>query len=122
MRHPIFSQLTLLSSILVAATCFDGTASAAQPERPNIIWIMADDLGYGDLGCFGQKRIQTPELDRLASTGMRLTSFYVAAVIVIDLRGNGIMVSLFGDLLRRKPNNGHIPKPDRPLVYRDANA
>tara|TARA_A100001037_G_scaffold51067_1_gene43119 strand:- start:181 stop:1509 length:1329 start_codon:yes stop_codon:yes gene_type:complete len=50
-------------------------------ERPNIIFIMADDLGYGDLGCFGQKTIQTPNLDRLAAEGIRFTSFYAGCTV-----------------------------------------
>src|SRR4029077_8602458 len=46
------------------------------PRRPNIIFILADDLGYGDLGCYGQVRIKTPNLDRLAAEGLRFTDFY----------------------------------------------
>ena len=44
--------------------------------RPNIVFILADDLGYGDLGCFGQKKIRTPNLDKLADEGMRFTQHY----------------------------------------------
>lgn len=52
-------------------------APAAEPgERPNIIYIMTDDLGYGDLGCYGQKTVRTPHLDQMASEGMRLTDHY----------------------------------------------
>ena len=51
------------------------TADAAEP-RPNIVFIMADDLGYGDLGCYGAPDIKTPNLDRLASQGVRLTDFH----------------------------------------------
>ena len=49
--------------------------------RPNILWIMADDLGYGDLGCYGQKRIRTPNIDRLASEGMRFTDCYAGSTV-----------------------------------------
>ncbi len=49
---------------------------AATPSRPNIIFILADDLGYGDLSSFGQKKFQTPNIDRLAREGMKLTSHY----------------------------------------------
>ena len=49
---------------------------AATHRPPNIVFIIADDLGYGDLGCFGQKHIRTPNLDRLAQDGMRLTRLY----------------------------------------------
>lgn len=54
---------------------------AADPPRPNLIIILADDLGYGDLGCYGQKRTRTPYLDHMAAEGMRFTSFYVASAI-----------------------------------------
>ena len=49
--------------------------------RPNLIYIMADDLGYGDLGCFGQKTINTSNLDRLAAEGMKLTSYYAGCTV-----------------------------------------
>lgn len=50
-------------------------------DRPNLIYIMADDLGYGDLGCFGQTVIPTPNLDQLASEGMKLTSYYSGCTV-----------------------------------------
>ena len=45
-------------------------------KKPNIIFILADDLGYGDIGCYGQQKIETPNIDRLASEGVRFTQFY----------------------------------------------
>ena len=63
---------------LFVALFLAGFVSAADlPSKPNIIWIMCDDLGYGDLGCFGQKSIATPRLDEMARQGMRFTDFYV---------------------------------------------
>ena len=53
---------------------------------PNFIFIMADDLGYGDLGCFGQRRIQTPQIDRLAREGMRFTDFYAGSTVCAPSR------------------------------------
>jgi arylsulfatase A-like enzyme len=55
-----------------------GPSARAQSERthPNIVFIIADDLGYGDLGCYGQKKIKTPHIDRLAAEGMRFTAHY----------------------------------------------
>lgn len=52
---------------------------AAEPQRPNIIFILADDLGYGDVGAYGQKLIRTPRIDQLAREGMRFTQFYSGA-------------------------------------------
>ena len=45
----------------------------AAAKKPNIIWMMADDMGYGDVGCNGQKWIQTPNIDKLATQGLRFT-------------------------------------------------
>ena len=59
---------------------------ALRAAPPNIIFIMADDLGYGDLGCFGQRRIQTPQIDRLARQGMRFTDFYAGSTVCAPSR------------------------------------
>lgn len=59
---------------------FAATAAFAQ-QRPNIIYIMCDDMGYGDLGCYGQQYIATPNIDRLASQGMRFTQAYAGSPV-----------------------------------------
>ncbi|MBI5395356.1 MAG: sulfatase-like hydrolase/transferase, partial [Verrucomicrobia bacterium] len=51
-------------SLMLLAFARAGVVAAEPPPKPNIIFILADDLGYGDLGCYGQKLIQTPNLDR----------------------------------------------------------
>ena len=51
------------------------------PEKPNVIFILADDLGYGDLGCYGQSLIKTPCLDQMASEGLRFTRFYAGSAV-----------------------------------------
>ena len=56
------------------------------PRRPNIILIVADDLGYGDLGCYGQTRIKTPNLDKMASEGLRFTSCYAGSTVCAPSR------------------------------------
>jgi arylsulfatase A-like enzyme len=65
---------------LVAATAF------AQAPKPNIVFILADDLGYGELGCYGQKLIATPHLDRMAAEGMKFTQFYAGSTVCAPSR------------------------------------
>ncbi|MFN6050832.1 MAG: sulfatase-like hydrolase/transferase, partial [Planctomycetia bacterium] len=62
--------LVAVVSLLVAEK------TTADNARPNVIFIIADDLGYGDLGCYGQKIIRTPNLDCMAAEGMKLTRHY----------------------------------------------
>jgi arylsulfatase len=64
--------------LMAAAGSVALMAAATTPARPNIVFIFADDLGYGDLGCYGAKDIKTPNLDRIAAEGTRFTSFYVS--------------------------------------------
>ncbi|MCH8216755.1 MAG: arylsulfatase [Planctomycetes bacterium] len=54
--------------------------------KPNIIYILVDDLGYGDLGCYGQTRIQTPNIDRMAAEGMRFTNHYAGSTVCAPSR------------------------------------
>src|SRR6266508_2845220 len=61
-------------------------SSTKARRKPNIIFILADDLGYGDLGCYGQKLIQTPNIDRLATEGMKFTSFYAGNAVCAPAR------------------------------------
>jgi len=65
------------------------TVSTAAPatRMPNIVWIMPDDLGYGDLGSYGGKDFPTPNIDRIAAEGVRLTSFYAASPVCTPSRG-----------------------------------
>jgi arylsulfatase A-like enzyme len=63
-----------------------GAGRAASVDRPNIVFVLADDLGYGDLGCYGQKRILTPNIDRLAADGVRFTQFYAGSTVCAPSR------------------------------------
>ncbi len=76
----------MLFSLSFAAICALAHADAAQAKTPNVVVIYADDLGYGDLGCFGHPTIRTPNLDRMASEGMRFTQFYSAACVCTPSR------------------------------------
>lgn len=69
--------------------CFFGcaqTQSQKEEKQPNFIVIFTDDQGYGDLGCFGGEHVNTPNIDRMATEGMKLTSFYVAAPVCTPSR------------------------------------
>ncbi len=70
----------------LALLCATAAGVSAAVSRPNLIWIMADDLGYGDLGSYGQKTIKTPHLDRMAREGMRFTQFYAGATVCAPSR------------------------------------
>jgi arylsulfatase A-like enzyme len=68
------------------ALCLSATAAAEAADKPNIIFILADDLGYGDLGSYGQKLIETPNLDRMAAEGIRFTDFYAGNTVCAPSR------------------------------------
>ena len=68
---------TLLPMLVVSQL----NADDASHKHPNVIYIMVDDLGYGDLGCYGQKVVQTPHIDRLAAQGMRFTDHYAGHTV-----------------------------------------
>ena len=63
------------------AAGFGGTAYGAQKQKPNIIFILADDMGIGDVGCYGQEMIETPNIDRLAKDGMLFTHHYAGSTV-----------------------------------------
>ncbi len=66
--------------ILALAGCVCGSACSAQAaQKPNVIILLADDLGFGDLGCYGATQVKTPNVDRLAAQGMRFTTAYAPA-------------------------------------------
>ena len=69
-----------IAKLLLLACCLAGARAPAKDAPPNIILILADDLGYGDIGPFGSTLNRTPNLDRMAREGMKLTSFYAAPV------------------------------------------
>lgn len=72
------------------------------PQKPNIVFIVADDLGYGDLGCYGQTKIQTPNIDSLATVGLRLTRHYSGCNVCAPSRA----------VLMTGLHNGHNPVRD----------
>src|SRR5689334_3265823 len=92
---------------------FVGTAAAAlaaqtpNAQRPNLVVFLADDLGCHDLGCWGAKDLQTPNIDALATGGARFTNWYAAAPVCAPSRA--------GLLTGRHPVRAGVPSNDRPL-------
>lgn len=76
----------LLTLLAVAWVSDEAEAQSTLPDRPNIIFIMADDLGYGDLGCYGQRVIRTPSIDRMAREGIRFTQVYAGSTVCAPSR------------------------------------
>ena len=78
------SRLIVVTCLAIfLSSCYSGEDHVA---APNIIVIFADDLGYGELGCYGQEKIETPHIDRLATGGMRFTNFYTGAPVCAPSR------------------------------------
>ncbi len=102
-----FPKGILLAIILSIFHC-DGYV---QTKQPNIIVILADDLGYGDLGSYGHPTILTPYLDKMAAEGIRFTQFYVAAAVCTPSRAAlltgrlGIRTGIYGERSVLFPNS-----------------
>ncbi len=89
------------------AALFFAVPASARPDKPNIILILADDLGYGDLGSYGQKKIKTPHLDRLATEGIRFTQAYSGSTVCAPAR-SVLMTGRHAGRTRVRGNAGGI--------------
>lgn len=132
---PIINYRNSAAAILLVLTILSAVTSSgaiAQEGKPNFIVIMADDLGYGDLGIYGSQLIKTPHLDRLALNGARLDSFYSSANVCTAARGGlltgryPIRLDLVSDVAR-PTNDVHLAAEEitlaealKPLGYRSA--
>jgi arylsulfatase A-like enzyme len=81
MQIRLTRRTVVTGAIATAAALTRRSAAAVPPARPNILFIMADDLGYADLSCYGRPDFQTPNLDRLAAQGMRFTQAYANSAV-----------------------------------------
>ncbi|MFA5688009.1 MAG: arylsulfatase [Kiritimatiellales bacterium] len=103
---------SIISSSLIAATAV--SAGAENVQLPNIILILADDLGWGELGCYGQQKIKTPHLDAMAAEGMRFTQFYSSAPVCAPARYMLLTGKHAGHSYIR--NNKKMDMPERRLA------
>ncbi len=115
--HSIPMLTIVANTLFFLLTCCTKSASAESNSKPNIVLILADDLGYGDLGCFGQKTLKTPRLDQMAKQGMRFTQFYAGCTVCAPSR----CVLMTGKHSGRAVVRGNstepiIIKPDQPTL------
>ncbi len=119
---PIYSRaLTLILCFVIFGMLGCGTESR---KKPNIIFIMADDLGYAELGCYGQQYIRTPNIDRMAAEGMRFTNFYTSSPVCAPARCS-LMTGIHGGHAYVRDNHeiggwdsfrGQLPLPEGTLT------
>ncbi len=102
------------------AGCASARTSFAQPRRPNVIFILADDLGWGDVGVYGQTKIRTPNLDALAREGTRFTQFYAGTAVCAPSRSSLLTGQHTGHTPirgnRATPPIGQVPLPASALT------
>jgi len=84
--HPTRRDILAAGAAALLAPRLAGARRTGPDRRPNILFILADDLGYGDLGCYGQSRIRTPYLDALAAAGTRFTDAYAGSTVCAPSR------------------------------------
>jgi len=116
-----FYFLLLIAAMFAACTqpakeTADETAEDASP-KPNIIYIMVDDLGYGDLSCYGQTAMQTPNIDRLAAEGMRFTDVYTGSPVCAPSR-SVLMTGLHSGHTKVRGNFSAVAMPELPKPRR----
>ncbi len=81
-----FSLMTLM--IISASLLASASVLAAKPSKPNIVFILVDDLGWADIACFGSKFYETPNIDVLAKSGVKMTNAYAACPVCSPTRGS----------------------------------
>ncbi len=99
-----FLSSAVKAAAIVGSAGLLSNAYSKPVEKPNIVFILADDLGWGDLGCYGNMRIKTPNLDALAAQGTRLTQFYVCGSVCSPTRAS----VLTGDFPAKHAIHGHF--------------
>ncbi|MCA9163940.1 MAG: sulfatase-like hydrolase/transferase, partial [Planctomycetales bacterium] len=108
----------LFSVVGLAVTAFVGPiggTEAVELERPNIVFLLCDNLGYGDVGCYGSTLHRTPHIDQMAREGMRLTNFYSASGVCTPSRAS-LMTGCYPRRvgLDRTDPDGHVLRPLSP--------
>ena len=104
----------VLMMVMVSVFIFNLSVFAQKQTKPNIIFIFADDLGYGEIGCYGQQKIETPNLDALAAKGKKFTSFYAGTSVCAPSR-TSLMTGLHTGHTPIRGNKQFAPEGQTPL-------
>jgi arylsulfatase A-like enzyme len=118
--------MNILKGAAVLAALAVCSAAPPTPEKPNLIFVLADDIGYGDLGCYGAVKVKTPNVDRLAAEGLRFTDGHSPSATCTPTR----YALMTGEYAWRKKGTGILPgdaaliiepgRPTLPSVLKDA--
>ncbi len=121
MKHRPF-HLFLIALWLAPLTTLPAAEPAKASAKPNIVYILVDDAGYGDFGCYGQKTLRTPNVDRLASEGMKFTRHYAGSTVCAPSRCVLLTGLHTGHGRVRANGPGHVPDTDLTVarLLRDA--
>ena len=120
MYYTLKTRIAAITAMLLLLTACgqksdDGKATSTATRPKNIIYIMADDMGYGDLGSYGQQKIKTPHLDQMAQQGMRFTDFYAGTTVCAPSRS----VLMTGLHMGHTPVRGNADKTIQTLAPED---
>ena len=107
-RHPI-APLCILAAVASILPAQEGATAQAAP--PNVVLIYIDDMGYGDLGCYGSRKNRTPHLDRMAAEGIRFSDFYVTSGVCTPSRAS-LMTGCYAQRL-----NLHVDRNGRWVLF-----
>lgn len=106
--------ISLFSFLAIVFSCNSDSRKGKTPSKPNIIYILADDLGYGDLGCYGQEKVETPNIDKMAQMGIMFTDHYSGSTVCAPSRSSLMDGKHTGHTFIRG-NKGMKPEGQHPI-------
>jgi hypothetical protein len=103
------NKIVIIILAILFHSCAHQPRQPAECDKPNILFLLADDLGYGELGCYGQDLIKTPVIDELAKQGIRFTDFYAGSPLCSPSRAV-IMTGKHSGINTIRGNIGYYPE------------
>ena len=122
LNNSLLQALLIFSIVALLGSCNSKTSASTEKQdlKPNIIYILADDLGYGDLSCYGQQNFQTPNIDKLAEEGMMFTQHYSGSAVCSPSRSSLLTGMHTGRTFvrgnQRMPDYGNFPMNDESVT------